>query len=116
MAIDLFRHDEEAYNSALKMLKTIGKATIIHPTDTGKSFIGFKLCEVFPQKSICRLFPLASWLNTQRSITIYTAIFLSVLNIYVRTGINWGNGLLTSGRYSTLMKSKENCPRIKLNA
>ena len=45
MAIELFRDNEEAYNSALKMLKTIGKAAIIHPTGTGKAFIGFKLCE-----------------------------------------------------------------------
>ena len=57
MAIELFRHNEEAYNSALKMLKTSGKAAIIHPTGTGKSFIGFKLCEDFPQKSICWLSP-----------------------------------------------------------
>ena len=57
MAIELFKRNEEAYNSALKMLNTIGKAAIIHPTGTGKSFIGFKLCEDYPQKSICWLSP-----------------------------------------------------------
>ena len=57
MAIELFKHNEEAYNSALKMLNTSGKAAIIHPTGTGKSFIGFKLCEDFPQKNICWLSP-----------------------------------------------------------
>ena len=55
MAIELFKRNEEAYNSALKMLKTSGKAAIIHPTGTGKSFIGFKLCEDFHEKLICRL-------------------------------------------------------------
>ena len=50
MAIELFKHNEDAYNSALKMLNTNGKAAIIHPTGTGKSFIGFKLCEYYPQK------------------------------------------------------------------
>lgn len=44
MAVNLYKHNEEAYNSALKMLKTSGKAAIIHPTGTGSSFIGFKLC------------------------------------------------------------------------
>lgn len=47
MAIELFKHNEEAYNSALKMLNTNGTAAIISPTGTGKSFIGFKLCEDF---------------------------------------------------------------------
>lgn len=57
MAVNLYKHNEDAYNSALKMLNTNGKAAIIHPTGTGKSFIGFKLCEDFPQKSICWLSP-----------------------------------------------------------
>ncbi len=39
------------------MLETTGKAAIIHPTGTGKSFIGFKLCEDFPEKKICWLSP-----------------------------------------------------------
>ena len=39
------------------MLETTGKAAIIHPTGTGKSFIGFKLCEDFPDKKICWLSP-----------------------------------------------------------
>lgn len=57
MAIELYKHNEDAYNSALKMLKKNGKAAIIHPTGTGKSFIGFKLCEDFPEKLICWLSP-----------------------------------------------------------
>lgn len=57
MAVNLYKHNEDAYNSALKMLNTNGKAAIIHPTGTGKSFIGFKLCEDYPQKSICWLSP-----------------------------------------------------------
>lgn len=57
MAIELFKHNKDAYNSALKMLNTNGKAAIIHPTGTGKFFIGFKLCEDFPEKLICWLSP-----------------------------------------------------------
>ena len=41
MAANLYKQNEEAYNSALKMLNTRGKAAVIHPTGTGKSFIGF---------------------------------------------------------------------------
>lgn len=57
MAINLYKHNEEACNSTLKMLNMNGKAAVIHPTGTGKSFIGFKLCENFPEKTVCRLSP-----------------------------------------------------------
>ena len=57
MAVNLYKHNEDAYNSALKMLNTKGKAAVIHPTGTGKSFIGFKLCENFPDKTVCWLSP-----------------------------------------------------------
>ena len=48
MAISLFPHNQTAYEAALKMLQNTGKAAVIHPTGTGKSFIGFQLCEEFP--------------------------------------------------------------------
>ena len=48
MAIDLFKHNQKAYESAVALLNETGKAAIIHPTGTGKSFIGFKLCEEHP--------------------------------------------------------------------
>ena len=41
MAISLFEHNEMAYNAALSMREETGKAAIVHPTGTGKSFIGF---------------------------------------------------------------------------
>ena len=55
--IDLFRHNKEAYEAAVRMLAERGKAAVIHPTGTGKSFIGFKLCEDNPEKTICWLSP-----------------------------------------------------------
>lgn len=55
--MELFQHKFEAYSSALEMLEDAGKAAIIHPTGTGKSFIGFKLCEDNPKKKICWLSP-----------------------------------------------------------
>lgn len=41
--IKLFEHNSIAYDSAVTMLRETGKAAVIHPTGTGKSFIGFKL-------------------------------------------------------------------------
>lgn len=35
MAVNLYKHNEEAYNSALKMLNTKGKTASIHTTGTG---------------------------------------------------------------------------------
>lgn len=55
--IKLFEHNETAYISATQMLTETGKAAVIHPTGTGKSFIAFKLCEDNADKKICWLSP-----------------------------------------------------------
>lgn len=65
MAISLFEHNETAYYAALSMMKKTGKAAIVHPTGTGKSFIGFKLCEDNPDKRICWLSPSEYIFKTQ---------------------------------------------------
>ena len=57
MAMHLFEHNRIAYEAAVRMLAERGKAAVIHPTGTGKSFIGFKLCEDNPDKTICWLSP-----------------------------------------------------------
>ncbi len=57
MAMHLFEHNETAYKAAVTMLLERGKAAVVHPTGTGKSFIGFKLCEDNPQSRICWLSP-----------------------------------------------------------
>ena len=57
MAMSLFEHNKTAYESVIRMLDERGKAAVIHPTGTGKSFIGFKLCEDNPDKTICWLSP-----------------------------------------------------------
>lgn len=57
MAMQLFEHNKTAYEAAVTMLAERGKAAVIHPTGTGKSFIGFKLCEDNPGKTICWLSP-----------------------------------------------------------
>ena len=47
------------------MLAETGKAAVIHPTGTGKSFIGFKLCEAHPDKLVCWLSPSEYIFKTQ---------------------------------------------------
>ena len=65
MKIELFEHNQTAYLAALRMMRTTGKAAVIHPTGTGKSFIGFKLCEDFPEKTVCWLSPSEYIFRTQ---------------------------------------------------
>ncbi|MDD4495654.1 MAG: Helicase associated domain protein, partial [Eubacteriales bacterium] len=63
--IDLFPHNQKAYLAASAMLTETGKAAIIHPTGTGKSFIGFKLAEDNPDAVICWLSPSEYIFKTQ---------------------------------------------------
>ena len=63
--IQLFAHNQQAYNAAVAMLSSTGKAAIIHPTGTGKSFIGFKLCEDNPDKKFLWLSPSEYIFKTQ---------------------------------------------------
>lgn len=65
MGITLFKHNIEAYSEVKVMLETVGKAAVIHPTGTGKSFIAFKLCEDNPSKRICWLSPSEYIFKTQ---------------------------------------------------
>lgn len=57
MGLELFRHNEEAYRRAEELLSRTGKAAVIHPTGTGKTFIAFKLCEDNPNARILWLSP-----------------------------------------------------------
>ena len=57
MAMHLFPHNETAYQAAIHMLSERGRAAVVHPTGTGKSFIGFKLCEDNPDRVVCWLSP-----------------------------------------------------------
>ena len=65
MAISLYPHNREAYEAAVSMLNETGKAAVIHPTGTGKSFIGFKYCEDHPGQRVCWLSPSEYIFRTQ---------------------------------------------------
>lgn len=57
MSIELFQHNQSAFDAAIEMIAETGKAAIVHPTGTGKSYIAFKLCEQNPDKIVCWLSP-----------------------------------------------------------
>ena len=55
--LQLFEHNEKAYRAAVQMMEECGKAAIVHPTGTGKSYIAFKLIEEHPFNTIFWLSP-----------------------------------------------------------
>lgn len=57
MALDLYAHNAKAYAAACEMMDKYGKAAIVHPTGTGKSYIAFKLIEDHPNEAIFWLSP-----------------------------------------------------------
>lgn len=63
--LKLFDHNQSAYESAMALMQTDGRAAIIHPTGTGKSFIGFKLAEEHPKSRILWLSPSEYIFRTQ---------------------------------------------------
>ncbi len=65
MGMKLFEHNQAAYDAAISMLRRTGKAAVIHPTGTGKSFIGFQLCLEHPEVSVCWLSPSEYIFQTQ---------------------------------------------------
>ena len=65
MALRLFEHNEKAYHAAVRMMNQYGKAAIVHPTGTGKSYIAFKLIEDNPEKVVLWLSPSEYIFKTQ---------------------------------------------------
>lgn len=63
--LDLFAHNQHAYEAAVQLMEKKGKAAVIHPTGTGKSFIAFKLAEEHPEQKILWLAPSGYIFKTQ---------------------------------------------------
>jgi len=62
---ELYEHNRTAYDAAAEMMNHVGKAAIIHPTGTGKSFIGFQLAADHPEEQILWLSPSRYIFDTQ---------------------------------------------------
>ena len=138
MVISLFPHNQTAYDSLLAMLESEQKVCIVHPTGTGKSFIGFKYCEDHPEESVLWLSPSEYIFKTQcenltavgaavpGNIRFLTYAKLSILteeqvdelavdtiieDEFHRTGApTWGDGL------KRLMERRPNARHIGLSA
>ena len=65
VALRLFEHNEKAYHAAARMMNQYGKAAIVHPTGTGKSYIAFKLIEENPEKVVIWISPSEYIFKTQ---------------------------------------------------
>ncbi len=61
----LYQHNKTAYQAAVEMMANTGKAAVIHPTGTGKSFVGFQLCVDHPDETILWLSPSKYIFDTQ---------------------------------------------------
>ena len=57
MVLHLFEHNARAYQAVAAMLEQYGKAAVVHPTGTGKSYIAFKLIEDHPDAAFLWLSP-----------------------------------------------------------
>ena len=65
VALCLFEHNKKAHYAAVRMMEQYGKAAIVHPTGTGKSYIAFKLIEDNPKKVVIWLSPSEYIFKTQ---------------------------------------------------
>ncbi len=57
MKLNLFSHNKAAYEAVINLLEEAGKAAVIHPTGTGKSFVAFELAMENPDKNLLWLAP-----------------------------------------------------------
>jgi len=65
VAIRLFEHNAKAYEAAVAEMERYGKAAIVHPTGTGKSYIAFKLIEDHPDAVVFWISPSEYIFKTQ---------------------------------------------------
>ena len=65
MVLHLFEHNVRAYQAAAAMLEQYGKAAVVHPTGTGKSYIAFRLIEDHPDAAFLWLSPSEYIFKTQ---------------------------------------------------
>lgn len=63
----LYEHNQQAYSALEQMLECTSRAAIVHPTGTGKAFIGLKFGENHPTSRICWLSPSEYIYKTQIS-------------------------------------------------
>ena len=83
LRMSLYEYNQIAYESAFSFMDRTGKAAIIHPTGTGKSFIGFKLSEQSPHEV------LLYWWNITKGQVIEKALTNKQIKKLEDIGISW---------------------------
>ncbi|MBP3685051.1 MAG: DEAD/DEAH box helicase family protein, partial [Oscillospiraceae bacterium] len=81
MALVLFDHNLRAFSAAEAMLDAAGKAAVIHPTGTGKSYIAFRLIEAHPEKKFVWLSPSEYIFRTQTEAVLRSDPGFSLENV-----------------------------------
>ena len=66
MGAELFSHNQRAYEAVERLLRETGRAAVVHPTGTSKSFIAFHLAESRPQSQFLWLSPSLYIFRTQQ--------------------------------------------------
>lgn len=65
MAVQLFPHNQKAYAAACTLLGQTGRAAVIHPTGTGKSYVAFAYIQDHPGERVLWLSPSEYIFKTQ---------------------------------------------------
>ena len=73
MGLELYPHNRQAYEAALALMDRAGKAAVIHPTGTGKSYIGFALAWEHPHSRVLWLTPSEYIVRTQLENLFHTS-------------------------------------------
>lgn len=82
--LKLYEHNREAYVKVKSYIDRYGKACVIHPTGTGKSYIGFALVEDHPDKKFLWLSP-SSYIYKTQTESLKKEQNISFSNVVFRT-------------------------------
>ena len=85
MALELYPHQAQVSQAVEQMLADKGRAAVILPTGTGKSYIAFRLIEQHPEASFLWLAPSAYIFRTQTENLRRTNPELSLAHVTFRT-------------------------------
>lgn len=82
--LDLYEHNRKAYENVKVYIERYGKACVIHPTGTGKSYIGFALVEDNPDKKFLWLSP-SSYIYKTQTESLKNEQHISFSNVVFHT-------------------------------
>jgi len=85
VALTLYPHQSYAYEAAAHLLAQKGRAAVIHPTGTGKSYIAFKLIESHPSAAFLWLAPSEYIYRVQRENLRRSNPDFNLSNVLFRT-------------------------------